>query len=145
MLREIKIHLYPYCVTLELENEPYRVILKNVTCIKFTVMHRRQEMLAIECIQIILTLWNNKPPPNSIHTHRTLHNFKFLFISTHLSPFPNLATENYNFCVSKSNDLQPGTFINNRSLMFQQRAVVTFHSQVLYAVLCFFIDSTKLI
>jgi hypothetical protein len=39
-----------------IQSEPYRIVLKNTSCIIFTIMHRRQEMLAIAYFQMKLLL-----------------------------------------------------------------------------------------
>ena len=62
-----------------IQSEPYRIILKNTTCIIFTKMHRRQEILAIEYFQIKLKSWKNKLSCIFYsHKHFRLHNFSFL-------------------------------------------------------------------
>jgi len=98
-----------------IQSEPYRIILKNTTCIIFTKMHKRQEMLAIEYFQIKLRLWKNKPSCIFYsQTNFRFHNFLFLIISdfSMFSPFPILKTENYNFRILKCNALQSVTTNN---------------------------------
>jgi hypothetical protein len=94
-------------------------------------MHWRQEMLAIEYLQIILTLRNNKL--SCIFYSRTLQIPQFFipFYCSIFSPFPILATENYNFFILKRITLQSGTININRRLMLQQTAVITFQSHFL--------------
>jgi hypothetical protein len=84
--------------TIRIKTGTCRIILKPPTCIMFTIMHRRQEILAIVYFQIILMLRNNEPSCifYSIHIHisdSTIFHFLLFRISPCFCPSPIFAPQ----------------------------------------------------
>ena len=122
-----------------IKNETTRFTLKSTICIMFTVMHRRQKVLAFEYFQIKSMLWNNKLSRifYLIGFQTSLFFFPYYLWLLHSSVLPNFATQNFNFHILKFNALQSVTINTSRVLIFQYKVAIKFNSHILYEVVWF--------